>query len=62
MTVVNLYGQYTFSEVFHAHNLQLRLGARNLFNRSPPLESDGYNGALYVPYGRYLYASFGVLL
>ena len=62
MTVVNLYGQYTFSKVFHAQDVWLRLGARNLFNRSPPLESDGYNGALYVPYGRYLYASFGVLL
>ena len=61
MTVVNLYGQYTFSRVFQAHDLHVRLGARNLFDRSPPLESDGYNGALYVPYGRYLYASVGVL-
>ena len=61
LTVVNLYGQYTFARAFHAHDLHLRLGARNLFNRNPPLESDGYNGALYVPYGRYLYASVGVL-
>jgi iron complex outermembrane recepter protein len=61
MTVVNLYSQYTFARMFQAHDVHLRLGARNLFNRSPPLESDGYNGALYVPYGRYLYASVGVL-
>ena len=61
MTVVNLYGQYTFARAFQSHDVHLRLGARNLFNRSPPLESDGYNGALYVPYGRYLYASVGVL-
>jgi iron complex outermembrane recepter protein len=62
LTVVNLYGQYNFARVFQSHDLHVRLGARNLFNRSPPLESDGYNGALYVPYGRYLYASIGVLL
>ena len=61
MTVVNLYGQYNFARAFQSHDLHVRLGARNLFNRSPPLESDGYNGALYVPYGRYLYASVGVL-
>jgi iron complex outermembrane receptor protein len=61
MTVVNLYGQYSFAKVFQSHDVHMRLGVRNLFNRSPPLESDGYNGALYVPYGRYLYASVGVL-
>jgi iron complex outermembrane receptor protein len=61
MTVVNLYGQYNFAKAFQSHDLHVRLGARNLFNRSPPLESDGYNGALYVPYGRYLYANVGVL-
>jgi hypothetical protein len=26
----------------------------------PPIESDGYNGALFVPYGRYWYARVGV--
>jgi iron complex outermembrane receptor protein len=62
MTVVNLYSQYTFARAFKTHDVHLRLGARNLLNRSPPVESDGYNGALYVPYGRYLYASIGVLL
>jgi hypothetical protein len=31
------------------------VGARNLLNANPPLESDGYNGALYVPYGRFIY-------
>jgi len=62
MTVVNLYTQYTFAQAFQAHDIHVRVGARNLLNKSPPLESDGYNGALYVPYGRYLYASLGVLL
>ena len=62
MTVVNLYTQYSFERAFHTHDVHLRLGARNLLDKNPPLESDGYNGALYVPYGRYLYASIGVLL
>ena len=62
MTVVNLYAQYAFERAFHTHDMHLRLGARNLLDKNPPLESDGYNGALYVPYGRYLYASIGVLL
>ena len=57
LTVVNLFGQVEFPRVFGQSGLHWRLGARNLFNRSPPLESDGYNGALYVPYGRYLYTS-----
>ena len=57
LTVVNLFGQITFPEVFGLADLHWRLGARNLLNRSPPIESDGYNGALYVPYGRYLYTS-----
>ncbi|MDB5436200.1 MAG: TonB-dependent receptor [Phenylobacterium sp.] len=34
---------------------QLRLGVRNLFDKDPPLVSGGYVGAVYNPYGRYLY-------
>jgi outer membrane receptor protein involved in Fe transport len=60
LTLVNLYGQYTFANVGPAHDLRLRLGVRNLFDKDPPIESDGYNGALYSPYGRYLYVNLGV--
>jgi len=62
MTVINLYGDVALGEGFGAHSPRLTLGARNLFNRSPPLESDGYNAALYVPYGRYIYAKLSVPL
>lgn len=58
-TVVNLYGQYTFAVAGPAHDVRVRLGVRNLFNRDPPIESDGFNGALYNPYGRYLYVNLG---
>jgi outer membrane receptor protein involved in Fe transport len=34
---------------------QVRLGVRNLFDKDPPLVSGGYVGAVYNPYGRYLY-------
>lgn len=55
LTTLNLYGQYTLHDVSLAHELRFRVGARNLLNANPPLESDGYNGALYVPYGRFIY-------
>ena len=35
------------------------MDARNLFDRLPPIESDSYNGALYQPYGRFLYFNVG---
>ena len=34
---------------------QLRLGARNVFDKNPPLAPGGYVGSVYNPYGRYLY-------
>ncbi len=36
---------------------RLRIGVRNLTNRSPPLSSNGFLGSLYSPYGRYWYAN-----
>jgi hypothetical protein len=36
--------------------------ARNITNEQPRITADGYVGALYQPYGRYLYASFGFSL
>lgn len=62
LTTINLYGQYTFYSLGPLHDLRLRAGARNLFDRNPPLESDGFNGALYQPYGRYIYFSIGASL
>ncbi len=57
-TQVNLYVQYAFKGG-PLDGIRTKLGARNLFDRDPPIESDGYNGALYQPYGRYLYLNIG---
>ena len=54
-TTVNLYGQYTFSLIGPVRDLRAKVGVRNLFDKAPPLESDGYNGTLYQPFGRYVY-------
>ena len=53
---VNLYGQYRFRSGA-LDGTRIRLGARNLFDKDPPITADGYLGSLYVPYARYLYAS-----
>jgi iron complex outermembrane recepter protein len=53
LTTVNLHGQYTLGRY------RIKLGGRNVLDQSPPLQSDGFNGALYVPYGRYIYFSLG---
>jgi len=42
--------------------VRIKVGARNLLDRSPPLQSDGFNGALFQPYGRYLYVNLGMTL
>ncbi len=55
---VNLYVQYT-AKGGMLDGTRFKFGARNLFDKDPPLESDGYNGALYQPYGRYLYLNIG---
>lgn len=57
--IANLYAQYTFNRVGPLHSLRFRLGARNIFDKQPPLSADGYFGALYQPYGRYIYTSVG---
>ena len=59
-TIANLYAQYDVKPWSGWPNTRIRLGVRNLFDKLPPLESDGYNGALFVPYGRYWYARVGV--
>jgi outer membrane receptor protein involved in Fe transport len=59
-TVVNLYGQYSLKPFGDGPETRVRLGVRNLFDKDPPLESDGYNGALFNPYGRFWYLRVGV--
>jgi outer membrane receptor protein involved in Fe transport len=56
----NLYAQYTMPMPSGRGNYRLRLGVRNIANTAPPLSSSGYAGAMYNPYGRYLYANFKV--
>lgn len=54
----NLYGQYRIRKG-PLEDTRFRIGARNVFDTQPPITADGYLGSLYVPYGRYLYASIG---
>jgi outer membrane receptor protein involved in Fe transport len=55
LTTLNLYGEYKLYDLGMTHELRFRVGARNLLDKDPPLESDGYNGALFQPYGRFVY-------
>lgn len=55
--VFNLYGQYTFPKGGFSEGTSVRIGARNLGDKPPPLSSGGYLGNLYQPYARYWYAS-----
>lgn len=54
----NLYGQYRVRKG-PLQDTRFRIGARNIFDTQPPITADGYLGSLYVPYGRYIYASIG---
>ncbi|MES2898404.1 MAG: TonB-dependent receptor [Pseudomonadota bacterium] len=54
-TLWNGYLQYALRDAGLLSELKLRLGARNLFDKAPPLSQNGYNGGLYNPYGRYVY-------
>lgn len=57
--LVNLYGQYSIESDGPFGNTRLRIGARNVFDKEPPLadETYGYMGSLYSPNPRYLYVS-----
>ncbi len=57
-TIFNLYAQYRFKGGA-LNNTRIRVGARNLFDKQPPITADGYFGSLYNPYGRYWYVSIG---
>ena len=58
-TTFNLYTQYTFKDAAPWGTPSIRLGVRNLTDRQPPITGDGYLGALYNPYGRFLYVTIG---
>lgn len=58
-TTFNLYTQYRFRDGA-LKGTRIRVGARNIFDKQPPVTADGYLGSLYVPYGRYWYTQIGV--
>lgn len=60
-TTFNLYAQYRIKGG-RLDGTRFRIGARNLFDAQPPLSGDGVLGALYNPYGRYIYATIGIRL
>lgn len=57
-TTVNLYAQYSFENTGgYLNGTTFQIGARNIFDKDPPLSSAGYLSSLYQPQARYLYAS-----
>ena len=58
-TTVNLYAQYSFGEEGSKwlKGTTVQIGARNIFDKDPPLSSAGYLSQLYSPTARYWYAS-----
>ena len=56
LTTANLYAQFRFEKQDGLlSETRFRVGARNIFDKDPPLSSNGYIGALYNPYARYWY-------
>jgi outer membrane receptor protein involved in Fe transport len=57
-TTVNVYGEYRFETDNFLDETRFRIGARNLFDKDPPLHSSnfGFLGSLHNPTGRFLYA------
>jgi len=56
LTTANLYAQYRFEERDGLlSETRFRLGARNIFDKDPPLSSNGFIGSIYNPYARYWY-------
>jgi outer membrane receptor protein involved in Fe transport len=52
----NLYAQVRIKDD-RIGTYRWRVGVRNIEDKAPPLNSEGYVGALYLPYGRYWYTS-----
>jgi len=57
-TQFNLYVQYRI-KTGALGGTSFRVGARNIFDKQPPIIDSGYLGSLYVPYGRYWYMQIG---
>jgi iron complex outermembrane receptor protein len=58
LTTANLYVQYRIEDKLSPlDDTRLRVGARNIFDKDPPLSSSGYIGSLYNPYARYWYVN-----
>lgn len=58
LTTANLYVQYRIEDKLSPlDETRLRVGARNIFDKDPPLSSSGYIGSLYNPYARYWYVN-----
>ena len=55
----NLYVQYTFDKDSWAGGARVRVGARNIEDKDPPLADDrfGYNGSVHSNRGRWWYAT-----
>lgn len=54
--VHNVSLSYTFEEGNrYIKDTRVLIGARNVFDKDPPLTPDGYQASVYNPYGRYLY-------
>jgi iron complex outermembrane receptor protein len=55
----NLYVQYTFDKKGWAGGARVRVGARNIEDKEPPLTDDrfGYNGSVHSNRGRWWYAT-----
>lgn len=60
-TTFSIYGQYTFVNGA-LDDTRVRLGVRNLFDKTPPLadETYGYEASLHNAEGRYLYLSLSM--
>ena len=57
----NLYAQIRIKNPDRSGaDMRWRFGVRNLTNVNPPLTSEGYQGSLYNPYGRYWYSSVAI--
>ena len=55
-TTVNLYATYKFDQGM-MKGTAITIGARNIFDKNPPLASSGYLSSLYQPQARYWYTS-----
>jgi len=57
-TTINLYASYKFAKGTALEGMRVRLGARNISDKQPPLADElahGYFGSLHSNRGRYLY-------